>query len=640
MNLIDKIGYRLFGKWVLRKKLYYIGLQKKLRQSQIHQPFDQYVASAIIYSLISAVIGGILGYLFAPTLLAMIEFYAPILNIHLSGSFRWLAPQRDLLVTLITSTMLFLIFWQVTYRLILFYPTLLLSLRKDEINLILPHAASFMYALSKGGMNLLDVFRSLASHKGIYHAASEEAAQIVRDVDYLGCDLVTALHNASKTSPSERFRSFVENMTSVIESGGDITEYLGKEAKNYQENAVEEQKSFLEMLELIAESYVTLFVAGPIFFIVVIVLMGMMGSVYVNLLYLVIYAVIPIGSIAFIVLLDSISRSVNERRGEIIKTRRRIDVFRDVEEIETDPEDEAELFKAFKWYERLEKPASLLKHPLHAFLEKPVRVLYFSFPLSVILLFFTLRQLESFTPAAIDDYILLALFVALLPFTIVYEARERIVKAIERAVPDFLSSLSSVSGAGLTLKRAIETVLRTDLGVLTSEIRKIKGDMEWGSSTQDALYKFEERLKIGAISRAVTLIVKASEVSGDIREVLSIAAKDAATTERLRENRYSNTVIYLIIIYIAFGVFLGILYVISAVFLPLMPSSESIPLQNAAGSYINAEAYKLLFFHAVLIQGFFSGLIAGKIGEGSLLSGIKHGLIMIAIGYTLFTLFL
>ncbi len=468
MNLIDRIGYRLFGKQVLNKKLYYVALQKKLRQSQIPHPFDQYVASAIIYSLISAAIGGVLGYLFSPTLLRMVEFYAPMFNIHLSSSFSWLAPQRDIVITLIASLTLFLIFWQATYRLILFYPSLLLTLRKEEVDSILPHAATFMYALSKGGMNLIGVFRTLASHRGIYTAASEEASRIVRDVDYLGCDLVTALHNASISSPSDRFSDFIENMTSVIDSGGDITEYLGKQATEYQEDAVDEQRTFLEMLELLSESYVTLFVAGPIFLIVVIVLMGMMGSVYVNFLYLLIYAVIPIGSLAFIVLIDSISKSANEGSGKIIETVKRIDQFKDVKGIEVKPDGEAMLFKSLWRYKKLERPLTFLKHPLRAFLEVPKRVLYFSLPLSLLLLIVLLNRLDTFTPAALDGIILLFLFVALTPFAICFEMKGRVVKAIERAVPDFLGALSSVSGAGLTLKRAIETVLRSDLGVLTS----------------------------------------------------------------------------------------------------------------------------------------------------------------------------
>ena len=49
--------------------------------------------------------------------------------------------------------------------------------------------------------------------------------------------------------------------------------------------------------------------------------------------------------------------------------------------------------------------------------------------------------------------------------------------------------------------------------------------------------------------------------------------------------------------------------------------------------------YNRLFFHGALIQGFTSGLIAGVMGEESVLSGLKHSVIMMTIGYILFTMF-
>jgi flagellar protein FlaJ len=34
-----------------------------------------------------------------------------------------------------------------------------------------------------------------------------------------------------------------------------------------------------------------------------------------------------------------------------------------------------------------------------------------------------------------------------------------------------------------------------------------------------------------------------------------------------------------------------------------------------------------------------SGLMAGAMGEGNVMSGLKHSVIMVAIGYAIFTLF-
>jgi flagellar protein FlaJ len=64
--------------------------------------------------------------------------------------------------------------------------------------------------------------------------------------------------------------------------------------------------------------------------------------------------------------------------------------------------------------------------------------------------------------------------------------------------------------------------------------------------------------------------------------------------------------------------------------------------QRAVPLSLNREtlsAYNRLFFHGALIQGFSSGMIAGVMGEGSVLSGLKHSLIMVTIAYLLFNLF-
>ncbi len=38
----------------------------------------------------------------------------------------------------------------------------------------------------------------------------------------------------------------------------------------------------------------------------------------------------------------------------------------------------------------------------------------------------------------------------------------------------------------------------------------------------------------------------------------------------------------------------------------------------------------------LVVEGFFGGLVAGKMGEGELLSGLKHSTILVAIGWIVF----
>ncbi len=125
---------------------------------------------------------------------------------------------------------------------------------------------------------LMSIFSALSENAHIYGEVALEFRQVTRDVDYFGNDVITAIHNLAETTPSEKFKQFLEDLLSVIESGGDMTGFLSARVRLYQEEARFEQKQFLTVLSMVAESYVTLFVARPAFLIIIMVVMGMMGG--------------------------------------------------------------------------------------------------------------------------------------------------------------------------------------------------------------------------------------------------------------------------------------------------------------------------------------------------------------------------
>ena len=45
-----------------------------------------------------------------------------------------------------------------------------------------------------------------------------------------------------------------------------------------------------------------------------------------------------------------------------------------------------------------------------------------------------------------------------------------------------------------------------------------------------------------------------------------------------------------------------------------------------------------VMFHMCLIQGLLGGLVAGKMGEGSVAAGLKHSLILMTVGFIIFIL--
>jgi len=107
------------------------------------------------------------------------------------------------------------------------------------------------------------------------------------------------------------------------------------------------------------------------------------------------------------------------------------------------------------------------------------------------------------------------------------------------------------------------------------------------------------------------------------------------TTLLLDKERRNQTRPYVAIIYVAFFVFL---FTIILLFKSFFLSLEGLPTLGTA--VMSSEEMQRMFFHMTVVQAFFGGLVAGKMGEGTINAGLKHGLVMMLCGYIALKLFL
>jgi len=236
----------------------------------------------------------------------------------------------------------------------------------------------------------------------------------------------------------------------------------------------------------------------------------------------------------------------------------------------------------------------------------------------------------------LTNYFLLCLMIVLVPFVVFHEFRSKKLWKIETSIPQFLKNLSIINETGLSLAESLRIMLRTERGPLKPYIERMYTDIMWGSSITQAFVRFANKVKLNSLSRVVALITKASESSGDIRQVLDIAAEDTNMNLQLKKDKSVNMLIYIIIIYMSFLVFLYVVYSLTATFLPPMAKGA----QAGGASFIknfNLDFYKVYFYHTALVQAFFSGMMAGVMGEGDIRSGFKHSIIMITIAFLIFT---
>ena len=193
-----------------------------------------------------------------------------------------------------------------------FYPIYRADSLKRTLEDGLPFTAGYMSILAGAGVLPDFIFRSLAQVDASL-AVSNEARAIVRDVELFGFDVISALEAASQRTPSERFKELLEGFIATIHSGGSLVKYLRNRSRQYMKLKRIALRRFSDTLTVLAEFYVTLMVAGSLIFVVMLSVMAMLGGGGSGLLdsrlllNLLTYIGLPIGSVVFLIVLDTIS---------------------------------------------------------------------------------------------------------------------------------------------------------------------------------------------------------------------------------------------------------------------------------------------------------------------------------------------
>jgi flagellar protein FlaJ len=186
------------------------------------------------------------------------------------------------------------------------------------------------------------------------------------------------------------------------------------------------------------------------------------------------------------------------------------------------------------------------------------------------------------------------------------------------------------------MAQAIRVAGRGDYGRLNPEIRRMANQVSWGTGFPEAMRMFSERVGTPIITRAVALIIKATRAGGNAKDVLSAAARDAREIKALQQERRLSMTLYVIVVYVAFGVFLGVVAALQGLLVPALLRSTTGVGGGQIGSVVIAQGltiadFRLIYFGVGIVQAVGSGIVAGVMSEGSYGAGLKHATILVAI---------
>lgn len=597
-------------------------LRRRLNQARYGLTYDDYLTRIAV----TAVGGGIL--VFSVVFLAL-EVIA------IRSGFDLTTTLIDAGVALAAGLVATILAYYVGYT----RPRRIAKQRARKLDVMLPSSISYMYALAHGGLDAVEVVRRLARREDTYGEQAREMAMIVNEMEYAGSDFITALNNAADLTPCQATGDFLGDMVGVLESGGDFEAFLADRRSEHIEQLTSEQESYLEQVGLFAELYVTVLVAGPLFLIILLLVVGVLGSETLQSVYGVVYLGLPLGTVLAILALDLLN-------SPFVST----DATPPAASDRAVPDDEDA--QAYAKHKRRLELIDRLKHPLSRFVQSPTTSLLLTVPLAALAVV-AVVQLGLATPSveALRSRLLwttgllgvLPFLVVAVPLALFYEIKRRYVERVRNRFPDVLSSIARANRSGIDTVEAIEMEAQRATGILERELGKLYNDIRWFHDPSEAFLRLAARARLQMTVRTMRLLAEANRASGNLHRTMVVAAEEARFQRQFAEARAREVATYVAVAVISFLVFVGILLLLQQFYLVRVIEAGAMSAEAAVGpevpgslQNVDAEGYRVAFLHSALVQGACIGLVSGKLSRGTTLAGVKYSIGMVLLSLVLF----
>lgn len=647
-STLDKVAFAIFGSLFINQEINLKSFDKKLNQARISIHHDIYFSRVLLYSTLGFLTGALTSVVIVAFGLSEIQ----------SFPYEEYLPQEVAVIiaqypVLIIGGGLFLVlavgsFFAIIGGFIL-YPIYIANERKRKITSGLPYIVTFMYAMSRGGINIFEVIETAADTQDAYGEVATEFQAIVNNVQYSRTDLRTAIIEESEITPSPRLSQFLEDLLNVIDTGSDMEDFFLDKAEKYAEEQKKEQSQLLDTLEILSEMYVVLFVASPIFVLIIVVVMSFLGAGNVLYLYVLAYFALPIGgglftAIIWIISMDEESNNTRLDTHQVTNTRE--DRY-SMSNVKANPQ-----YTSYRRINLVKQLRSLLLAPFNKVVEIPSLTFLLTIPtaIAVILYFDVNLSVELTTTAFIETpeqntlYFVFIPFVILVsPFTIIYELKQRERSIIRTRIPDAFTTAADSNARGLSLKESFEVVAKNSNDQLAKQLSLAIEESRWTKSLNSSLINFANQFEIPRLSRTIKLITRANDFTGDIQSVLRVAADNAKLKGELDSQRKQNAYMYIVVIFMSYLISVGIIIALDVSFIQSLGDFGIADGSGGGGNGLGAagfgsidtqmiQEFRMLFLHTIMTLGLSSGVVAATMANNDPLRGIKYSIVMSGLG--------
>jgi len=239
----------------------------------------------------------------------------------------------------------------------------------------------------------------------------------------------------------------------------------------------------------------------------------------------------------------------------------------------------------------------------------------------------------------------IALVIGVFPFFIGLILESSAAKEKDEMFLEFARNLVESVKSGTPISKSILNIRKKDFGELNPYINKLANQIALGIPVKTSLETFARDVGSKTINRAITIIGESEKAGGQIEDILEAVARSVSQVEKLKKERRAAMYTLIVQGYIIFLIFIVIMLVMQFKILPIASSlgegmeGGDIPGLSFGthGEIATPEELSGPFVWLLIVQGFFAGLVIGKLAEGRIKSGLKHSFVLVVLAVLIST---
>ena len=459
------------------------------------------------------------------------------------------------------------------------------SEEKDEIESELPFVVMLFTLLATSGVSLYESWRRLQK-ASLLPRFQKEAEEVVRQVEVLGKDPLTAMYELTEKTSSRLYRDFLGGFISSIKSGGKVADYMQSKLRTIFELRSKAMTRSTEKIATLVEGYSVMLIVILCVYILYVLLsstssLELMAGISIPtspiIAYLVIFMIMPLISLIFMLIAHNIQKST-----------------------------------------------LLNLKPLYKKAMIPLAV-----SMGLFLVFILVPTLSD--SLGLPLLLTVCLTIGVLPGAIQYYKLTRVNYNAEKSLPSFLRDITESQKTGISPEKSIiHATKRRDYGRFSQFLELIRSQIEWGVSLKDIFENFKQKIHSWPVLVNFMMMVETIEVGGGPVRALELLSEYSEKEFEVQDNKRALLKPYVILAFV-WSVLIALTTTIVTMTMYILTQLSTPSLYEIMSTEISSQVG--MFSLGIIFQCWVSGFFIGKISEGNFAAGLKYAALLAITAY-------